>query len=557
MTGPLLKLDRLSLDIGSRQIIRNLKLEIRAGEILGLVGESGSGKSLTALSILRLLPHSAKLSGSIRLDGEELTDKSEAAMCGLRGNLVSMVFQEPMTALNPVKTIGAQVAESLVVHGKASRADAEREATLLLDKVGLSGARVSPDRFPHELSGGQRQRVVIAIAIACRPKLLIADEPTTALDVTVQAQILDLLKEIVARENMALMLISHDLAVVADMAARVAIMKDGELVEEGRTSQLMRGFNAPYSRRLLEASRHTPRRLASSPAVAGRKQKAPAPLLKVDGLTVGYPVPGTGFLSRLTGRGGMMRAVNGVSLEVAEGESVGLVGESGCGKSTLARSILGLQKPSGGTILIEGEDPHEVRGEALRALRRKVQVVFQDPYGSFDPRQTVEQAIAEPLHLYPELKPAQKRRRVADALVSVGLTLQDGEKYPHEFSGGQRQRIGIARALVTEPKLIIADEPVSALDVSIRAQVLDLFASLQDRLGLSYLFISHDLTVVRAITDRVLVMNGGEIVEEGAATSVLTRPSHPYTKLLVASAPDLDTILRQREASEAGISAPA
>ncbi|KND21229.1 microcin ABC transporter ATP-binding protein [Pannonibacter phragmitetus] len=557
MSAPLLSINNLSLSIGSRQIIRDLSLEIRAGEVLGLVGESGSGKSLTALSILRLLPHRARLSGSIRLDGEELTDKSEAAMCALRGNLVSMVFQEPMTALNPVKTIGAQVAESLAVHGKASRAEAEREAALLLDRVGLTRARVSPDRFPHELSGGQRQRVVIAMAIACRPKLLIADEPTTALDVTVQAQILDLLKEIVGREKIALLLISHDLAVVADMAARIAIMKDGELVEEGPTRQLLRGFNAPYSRRLLAASSHMPKRIAASPAAAGRKQTAATPLLRVDRLTVDYPVPGAGFLSRLTGHGGRLRAVDGVSLEVAEGESVGLVGESGCGKSTLARTILGLQKPSGGTILIDGKAPHEVRGEAMRALRRKVQVVFQDPYGSFDPRQTVEQAIAEPLHLYPELKPAQKRRRVADALVSVGLTPKDGKKYPHEFSGGQRQRIGIARALVTEPKLIIADEPVSALDVSIRAQVLDLFACLQDRLGLSYLFISHDLTVVRAITDRVVVMNGGVAVEEGKTAAVLTEPSHPYTKLLVASAPDLDAILRRREAEEAGLSAPA
>ena len=557
MSAPLLTINNLSLDIGSRQIIRDLSIEIRAGEVLGLVGESGSGKSLTALSILRLLPHRARLSGSIRLDGEELTDKSEAAMCALRGNLVSMVFQEPMTALNPVKTIGAQVAESLVVHGKASRAEAEREAALLLDRVGLTRARVSPDRFPHELSGGQRQRVVIAMAIACRPKLLIADEPTTALDVTVQAQILDLLKEIVEQEKVALLLISHDLAVVADMAARIAIMKDGELVEEGPTSQLLRGFNAPYSRRLLEASSHMPKRIAACPAVAGRQQTAATPLLRVDRLTVDYPVPGAGFLSRLSGRGGRLRAVDGVSLEVAEGESVGLVGESGCGKSTLARTILGLQQPSGGTILIDGKAPHEVRGEAMRALRRKVQVVFQDPYGSFDPRQTVEQAIAEPLHLYPELKLAQKRRRVTDALVSVGLTPEDGKKYPHEFSGGQRQRIGIARALVTEPKLIIADEPVSALDVSIRAQVLDLFASLQDRLGLSYLFISHDLTVVRAITDRVVVMNGGVAVEEGKTAAVLTEPSHPYTKLLVASAPDLDAVLRRREAEEAGLSAPA
>ena len=537
----LLELDRIHLSIGATPILKDLSLTIGAGEVLGLVGESGSGKSLTALSILRLLPHGARLSGAIRLEGRDLLPLSEAEMCGIRGNAISMVFQEPMTALNPVKTIGAQVAECLIVHGKESRGAAEREAMHLLERVGLANDRISPQRFPHELSGGQRQRVVIAMAIACRPKLLIADEPTTALDVTIQAQILALLKDIVRQDGLSLLLISHDLAVVADMADRVMILKDGAEVESGPTTALFSNFRTPYARALLVASAHVPPRLAQR-----ARTRPPEPLLEVRRLSVDYALSGQGFFAQLTGKRGTLRAVSDVSFSVGAGESVGLVGESGCGKSTLARTILGLQAPSSGSIALDGADPHGLRGQALRDLRRKVQVVFQDPYGSFDPRQTVARAVAEPLHLLPELSSAEKRQRVSEALVSVGLTPKDGEKYPHEFSGGQRQRIAIARALVTRPRLIVADEPVSALDVSIRAQILDLFASLQDQLGLSYLFISHDLSVVRAITDRVLVMNAGEVVEHGETASVFDHPQHPYTRLLVASAPKLDAVLEAR-----------
>jgi peptide/nickel transport system ATP-binding protein len=543
--SPLLELDRVNLSIGSVPILTDLSLTIGTGEVLGLVGESGSGKSLTALSILRLLPHGSRLCGAIRLEGRDLVGLSEAQMCAIRGNAISMVFQEPMTALNPVKTIGAQVAESLVVHGKEDRANAAREAGRLLERVGLSGDRVSPQRYPHELSGGQRQRVVIAMAMACRPRLIIADEPTTALDVTIQAQILDLLKEIVREDRLSLLLISHDLAVVADMADRVMILKDGREVESGPTTALFRGFKAPYSRALMAASAHVPDRLAARVRPQTRDT-----LLEVNRLVVDYKLSGQGLMAQLTGRQGRLRAVSDVSFTVGAGESVGLVGESGCGKSTLARTILGLQSPNGGHIRIDGEDPHGLTGQALRDLRRKVQVVFQDPYGSFDPRQTVARAIAEPLYLLPELSGTEKRLRVSEALVSVGLSPKDGDKYPHEFSGGQRQRIAIARALVTKPRLIVADEPVSALDVSIRAQILDLFARLQDQFGLSYLFISHDLSVVRAITDTVLVMNAGEIVERGATGAVFDAPQHPYTRLLVASAPKLDAVLAARATRE-------
>ncbi|ADZ71308.1 ABC transporter ATP-binding protein [Polymorphum gilvum] len=541
----LLDLDAVCLHIGGTPILDGLSLSVDRGEVVGLVGESGSGKSMTALSVLRLLPHGARLSGRILFDGRDIAALDEAALCALRGNEIGMVFQEPMTALNPVRTVGDQVAESLICHGKANRAEARRRAADLLARVGLPAERQSPERFPHQLSGGQRQRVVIAMAIACGPKLLIADEPTTALDVTIQAQILTLLKDIVRAERMGLLLISHDLAVVADMAERVAIMKDGAIVETGPTAALFRTFSHPYSRRLFEASGHVPVRapVPAAPATGA----AQTPLLSVEGLECRYPLPRDGLLSPRR----HLRAVDGVSFSLGAGESLGLVGESGCGKSTLARALLGLQAPSQGTIRIGGRDPYASRGAALKALRKDVQVVFQDPYGSFDPRHRIARTIGEPLHLLPALTAAERRERVAEALVSVGLSARDGEKYPHEFSGGQRQRIAIARALVTEPKLIVADEPVSALDMSIRAQILDLFADLQARFGLAYLFISHDLAVVRAITEKVMVMNAGRIVERGATQAMFDAPEHPYTRLLVASAPDLEASLRRREAQEA------
>ena len=535
----------LDVDIHGRRILKGVSLEIGRGETFGLVGESGSGKSMTALAAMQLLPHGAEARGRILLDGADVLSVSEAAMCRLRGRRIGMVFQEPMTALNPVKTIGEQIAEGLVLHMRMTRATAMERVRVLLDRVGLARARVTPERFPHQLSGGQRQRVVIAMAIACQPDLLIADEPTTALDVTIQAQILALVREIVEAEKMGCLLISHDLAVVAEMADRVAIMKDGEIVESGRTAALFANLTHPYSKALMAASNHVPKRAkgtAHSPANHGMQ-----PILSVRELVRAYPQPRASLFRKSP----PVVAVNRVSFDIRPGQSIGLVGESGCGKSTLARALLGLEAPDGGAISVLGQDPHSARGATREAVHRAVQVVFQDPYGSFNPRHRIGRVVAEPLYLLRgEIDGREAKERVAAALTEVGLSEADMAKYPHEFSGGQRQRIAIARALVTRPKLIIADEPVSALDVSIRAQILDLFADLRARHGLAYLFISHDLSVVRAITDDVMVMNGGQIVERGRTARVFDHPRHPYTRLLVAAAPRLEDALAARRRIE-------
>jgi len=518
----LLRVEGLTLDIHGAPILRDVAFAVEEGEVFGLVGESGSGKSMTALALMGLLPSGAQVTGGrAAFGGWDLLAEPEREMCGLRGREIGMIFQEPMTALNPVQTIGDQVAETLVVHGVASRAEAAQVARERLDRVGLPGADFPLGRYPHELSGGQRQRVCIAMAVALRPKLLIADEPTTALDVTTQAQILELLKGLVSEEGMALMLITHDLAVVAGLAHHVAVMREGRVVEADRTERLFRTRGHAYTRKLFAASEHAPARAVRA---------SDRVLLSVDGVTRSYPLPRRSLFARAE----RFTAVDGVSLTVREGESVGLVGESGCGKSTLARAILGLERVEGGRIVLDGEAvtaPH-----VPDALRRKMQVVFQDPYGSFNPRHRVGRLVAEPFHLYRET-PADRDARIDRALEDVGLSPADKEKYIHEFSGGQRQRIAIARALVTRPRLIVLDEAVSALDVSIRAQVLDLLADLQARYALSYLFISHDLHVVRAITDRVHVMRKGRVVEEGPTAAVFDAPRHDYTKALLAATP--------------------
>ena len=538
----LLEIEKLTLKIGDTPILNDIDLSIDAGETMGLVGESGSGKSMTALTVMRLLPHAAETSGRVTFDGIDILAAPEAAMCRLRGDDIGMVFQEPMTALNPVKTIGEQVAEGIRWHTGANRADAEASARRILDRVGLPEAQFPLSRYPHQLSGGQRQRVVIAIACALKPKLLIADEPTTALDVVLQAQILDLLRDLVAEHRMGLLLISHDLAVVTDMADRVTIMRHGDVMEEGETAPTLAAQAHPYTRQLAEASMHVPARPHRTAADASGPN-----LLEVDGVVRDY----AGQRRSLFSRPDPFRAVDGVSFALKPGQSMALVGRSGCGKSTLARMILALDRPTAGEIRFLGEPLTGKSEAALKPARRNIQVVFQDPYGSFNPRHKVERLVAEPLHLLDAAPaPAARREMVADALHEVGLRPDDMQKYPHEFSGGQRQRISIARALITRPKLIVADEPVSALDVSIRAQVLDLFADLNQRLGVAYLFITHDLTVARAITDEVMVMHDGKIVEEGKTDAVLDDPRSDAAKALVAAAPDLKRAIRRRLAEQ-------
>ncbi len=534
----LLEIEKLSLSIGRVPILKAIDLSIGAGETMGLVGESGSGKSMTALTLMQLLPNAAKATGRVTFDGIDILAAPEAAMCRLRGNDIGMVFQEPMTALNPVKTIGEQVAEGIRWHTGANRADAEASARRMLERVGLPEAKFPLSRYPHQLSGGQRQRVVIAIACALKPKLLVADEPTTALDVVLQKQILDLLRGLVAEDRMGLLLISHDLAVVTDMADRITVMRHGEVMEEGETAQTLSAQVHPYTRQLAEASMHVPARPNRHAAHATGDN-----LLEVDAVVRDYP----GRRRSLFAPAEKFRAVDHVSFSMKPGQSVALVGRSGCGKSTLARMILALDRPTGGDIRFLGASLTSKSEAELKPYRRNMQVVFQDPYGSFNPRHKVERLVSEPLHLLDrQPSPAERREMVADALHEVGLRAPDMDKYPHEFSGGQRQRISIARAIITRPKLVVADEPVSALDVSIRAQVLDLFAELNQKLGVAYLFITHDLTVARAITDEVMVMHDGRIVETGRTDEVLDDPQSDAAKDLVAAAPDLKRAIRRR-----------
>ncbi len=525
----LLGIRNLELSIHRTAILRDIDLQLDAGQVLGLIGESGSGKSMTAFSIMQLLPAGGLLNGAVVLDGNDLLQYSETQMCQLRGNDIGMVFQEPMTALNPLLAIGDQVAETVRIHGNASRREARAIALDTLRRVELAPETCPPSRYPHELSGGQRQRVVIAMAIALRPKLLIADEPTTALDVTTQAQILKLLRKLVDEDGMGLLLISHDLAVVANTADSIAIMRDGRVLDAAPARTIFTQLRHPYTRALFKASSHVP---ARSDRTSIDQTSA---LLVVERVTRDYRLPRDSLLAPRK----HFRAVDEVSFEIRRGENVGLVGESGCGKSTLTRAILGLDPIQHGTITLAGEQV-QAGTPMPRELRRRMQVVFQDPYGSFNPRHRVERLITEPFHVLDDPPTGSARiDAVCEALESVGLQASDREKYIHEFSGGQRQRVAIARALIIRPQLIILDEAVSALDVSVRAQVLDLLAELSDRFDLSYLFISHDLSVVRSICDRVLVMCAGKLVEEGSAAQIFDQPGHPYTRKLIEAVPTL------------------
>ena len=518
----MIRVERLSVAIGGRPVLDDVTLALPPGRITGLVGESGSGKSMTALAIMGLLPDGARAAGRVDLDGRDLLVLDDRRMSDLRGRRIGMIFQEPMTALNPLMTIGDQVAEVLIRHHGMDRDAAAGVARLRLDRVGLPGARFPLGLFPHELSGGQRQRVAIAMAIADAPDVLIADEPTTALDVTTQAQIMDLLRGLVADEGMALLLITHDLAVVGATADRVAVMQGGRIVEEGATADLFRAPAHAHTRALLAAARHRPAR-AQAPVLPG------PPILRVERATRSYALPRRAPFAPT----GHLRAVDDVSFSMQPGESVGLVGESGCGKSTLTRMILGLDPVQGGRILLDGQQV--VAGRMPGALRARVQVVFQDPFGSFDPRWTVDRLVAEPFHLTG--RPRDWQDRVAAALAEVGLPADAMRRHIHQFSGGQRQRIAIARALIIRPRLIVLDEAVSALDVQVRAQVLDLLSRLRESHGIAWLFISHDLSVVRSITDRVLVMDRGRIVEDGPTGRVLDAPESAAARRLVAAMP--------------------
>ena len=543
----LLTVTDLQVSISGEQILKDINFTVDAGRVLGIVGESGSGKSMTAYSVMRLLPRGSEMTGSITLGsasaGISLSNLSESKMCTVRGKDIGMVFQEPMTALNPLQSIGDQISETVRIHSNVSRSTARKITLETLTKVELPPSEFPLSRFPHELSGGQRQRVVIAMAIALRPRLLIADEPTTALDVTTQAQLLSLLRRFVDEDGMGLILISHDLAVVANAADDIVVMREGQILDSGATDQVFGRQRHPYTTQLLKASTHTPIKRINSEHDALIHRKEATPLLQVVNLIRDYPMQRASLFREPK----YFRAVDDVSFTLHRGENLGLVGESGCGKSTLTRAILGLEAIQGGSVLLDGVPVSygisSGKGDdsvQRKAQYRKMQVVMQDPYGSFNPRHTVARLVAEPLYVLSG-KPAKKERQllVVEVLERVGLSAADGSKYIHEFSGGQRQRIAIARALINRPSLIILDEAVSALDVSIRAQILDLLAELSSSFDIAYLFISHDLSVVRSVTDRVLVMKDGRIVERGETDVVFDTPQHPYTKDLIAALPKL------------------
>jgi peptide/nickel transport system ATP-binding protein len=633
--SPLLAVSGLQVEFagadGWLPVVEDVTFTIGRGETLGLVGESGSGKTVSSLAILGLIPpgNGRVTHGSIEFEGRDLLKLSNEAMRQVRGNDIAMVFQEPMTSLNPAFTVGDQIATAVRAHQRVSRQDARARAREMLERVGIPDARRRLDDYPHALSGGMRQRAMIAMALSCDPKLLIADEPTTALDVTVQAQILDLMRSLQEELGTAILFVTHDFGVVADICDRVAVMYAGQIVEAAPVSEVFARPRHPYSEGLLVSMpqaaspggrltviagqvprpgalpsgcrfhprcayatvecqaapvaftavtasagvrcvRHSEvslkgakevldRARAAGPAataVAAPTADEGAPLLSVRELVKHFPIE-SGFLRRVRGH---VRAVDGVGFDIAAGETLGLVGESGSGKSTIARLVLGLLPATAGSVSFDGHDIVGARGSALRRMRRDMQIIFQDPYTSLDPRATIGDSVGEPFEIHDSLPRRERRQRVADLLELVGLGAHHAHRYPHEFSGGQRQRIAVARALALNPRLLVCDEPVSSLDVSTQSQVINLLADLQERLGLAYLFIAHDLSVVRHISHRIAVMYLGRIVEIGPAEEVAARPRHPYTEALISAIPIPDPVeqrQRKRIVLEGDIPSPA
>jgi microcin C transport system ATP-binding protein len=526
---PLLDVQDLSVAFGAKRVVRGVSFTVARGETVALVGESGSGKSVTALSCLRLLAGAGhNPEGRITLDGTDVLSAQGEALRRLRGGVAGMVFQEPMTSLNPLHTVGRQVSEAVTLHRSLSGDALRARVVELLTRAGFPQAEARLNAYPHQLSGGQRQRVMIAVALANDPALLIADEPTTALDVTIQAQILELLADLKRRLSMAVLLITHDLQIVRRHADRIVVMRHGEAVETGPVAEIFGNPRHDYTKMLLA----TQPRGRPQPVAPGAET-----LLQGEAMKVHFPIK-AGILRRTVGQ---VKAVDGVSLSIREGETVGLVGESGSGKTTLGLALLRLES-SEGPITFEGSAIQGLSRKQLRPLRRRMQIVFQDPYGSLSPRMTVAEIVGEGLRVHEKLSARDVDQRVGAVLEEVGLDASMLARYPHEFSGGQRQRIAIARALVLKPRLVVLDEPTSALDVSVQAQVVDLLRDLQARHRLAYLFISHDLRVVRALAHRIIVLKDGRVVEQGEAQAVVEAPQQPYTRALMAAAFDLAAI---------------
>jgi peptide/nickel transport system ATP-binding protein len=503
---------------------KNLSYEIAAGEVLAIVGESGSGKSASSMALLGLTPQNGRVFGSVKLAGEELVTATSKRLRELRGSGIAVIFQEPMTALNPVYTIGFQIMETLRVHFTMTNEKAKLRAIELLTMVDLPDPEKAFNSYPHQLSGGQRQRAMIAQAISCDPKLLIADEPTTALDVTIQAEILDLLRDLHKRLNSAILLITHDMGVVADLADRVLVMKDGVMVEQGSSRQIYKSPQQVYTQQLLAAVPN----LGRGAAVAAKPASKAELVLSLKDVQIEYSK---------RGRVPAFLAAKNINLEIAKGEVVGLVGESGSGKTTVGRAAVGLLPVKSGSLIVAGKDISSTKKSELRQLRSKLGIVFQDPGSSLNPRWSIAQSIAEPLVLSKQFSKDQTNKRIDELLNQVQLPLGYRNRYPHELSGGQRQRVGIARALALSPEFLVADEPTSALDVSVQARVLELLKELQKDLGFACLFVSHDLAVVDFLADRIAVMNHGEIVEQGDKNQILRNPQQDYTKRLIAAVP--------------------